>query len=540
MLADHRSYNLLFLAIEAAKHDIVRILANVCDIKDSIDGKTAADVAYLNENYEILLILLKANSRFPLNFNVMSKDVSLPNGLRRFLLVSSSMHIAIRDQNTTEVLHIIQDNPGLKFFYNTLNESALGIAIKTNSCKIYKIMIDRNLSLGPHEILNDLLENLTESQKKDLCKIHEEKFQCIAEKHILILMSNTSVGPDDTEHQNRLTLVAQAYLKLNTIPRIKLILRIVAATRNFQVTFDFKREHVQYLHPKAGEKTNGLFYLNGKIYIGAMHLLNEDRANEVLGVISHEFCHFAIFKVFDNFALPYKEDDIISKESFNIVIERCKELNGITHIIDSVFDYYYDHEYPQELIVRIPHILGHYIDQPEKVYELEYIFTELNRFYNEECIPVMNHKLPIIEKEGEDRIRNEHIKPSNILKIYWKMIIIFMFGSTVLVLFLLFMFLPCLLKNCGSDLYSHCINKKLFNADCQCYDERVWNFGICYKCIEDKDCTGFNKSCYNFNCMDNESLFFCKDKSKKIEMKMRCDGEKDCADGSDESYHCSK
>lgn len=542
-LADHRGFDLLFLAAEENREDLVKLLINFCDIKYTVGGRTAADIAYEKKYFDILLILLQANSRFPNDFRATANDTSIPIGLRRFILTSKNMQDAIRSQDKDEVLRLLNANPGLKFFFDTANNSALASAIRTNSFEIYQLLIERNLSLGPHEFFDELIKTLTQTQRTELRNITEQRFQLVADKHILILMSNTNVGPDDSARQHRLTRVCQALQRLNTIPHVKILLEIVAATRNFQITFDFLRDHVQFLNPKAEPYTNGLYSLSGKIYIGAKNLLDDFRAHEVLGVIAHEFCHFVMFKIFDNLANPYREDDAMSERTFRMISERSMALNGIESIIDSVFSLYESELHHAELIVRIPQILAHYIDQPERARELEATYAELSRYYNEECLPVMRQKLPEIEREAETRIRDEIAKPSKVLKMNRKSIIVILLslilGLTSITLLILFMTIPCLFKSCGSNQDAFCENVALFTSACECHHNLTWDSGNCYGCLKDEQCSN-DSICLNRNCEHVSDLFTCLDGKQKILNKKRCDFKPDCVDKSDEEYHCSK
>lgn len=149
---------------------------------------------------------------------------------------------------------------------------------------------------------------------------------------------------------------------------MKILLQIIAATRNFEIFFDFNRDHVQFFDPSSENYVNGLFYLGGKIYIAAKHLLDKSRMNEILGVIAHEFCHFVMFKIFNNMAKPYKEGD---DEEFSSVLEASKGSKDFEVIVKNAFDNYNVHLQSTELIVRIAHIRGHYIDEPERVKEIE-------------------------------------------------------------------------------------------------------------------------------------------------------------------------
>lgn len=203
---------MLFLAVEADKSDLVKFFLKKLDVNKVVDRKTAADVAYEQSRFEIIFILLKSNSRFP-NDSKIPKDFEIPSELRKFVEMSKKFHDSIENGNKEEMMKILAENRGLKYFFNTKNLSAIALSISKKLFEIYEILIEENLSLGPHEIFDDLIEKLTDGQKRKLRRIHSRKFHSIAEKHILTLMANTNVGFDDEERQKRLSVVSQGEKK---------------------------------------------------------------------------------------------------------------------------------------------------------------------------------------------------------------------------------------------------------------------------------------------------------------------------------------
>jgi hypothetical protein len=125
------------------------------------------------------------------------------------------------------------------------------------------------------------LESFTYSERKKLSELNAKNLQNLTENYILTLLANSNLGPDDEQKESRFSHVAKAFHKLNEIPEIKILLQLTATFKNFQIIFDFNRDHVQFLDPRAESYTNGLFYVNGRIYVGAKYLLDEERAHEV-------------------------------------------------------------------------------------------------------------------------------------------------------------------------------------------------------------------------------------------------------------------
>jgi hypothetical protein len=278
MLCDFRMYNLLFLAAEVGKSSIVKFLLKHFDVNAEVSQKIAADLAYEAQSYDTLLILLQANSRFPRNLINIG---NLPVELRKFIVISRSMHEAISSGHEDEILDLLSENRNLKHFFDLNNNSAIAVSLRIEAFNIYKLLVIKNISLGQHESIDEVFQHLTESQRKQLSEINVENGQNLAPPHILKLLGNSIVGIDDDQVETRLVHVLRALQKLNAVDEIEILLKLTAAFKNFQLVFDFNRDHVQFLDPRAEAYVNGLFYFSGRIYIAAMHLLDKERAHEV-------------------------------------------------------------------------------------------------------------------------------------------------------------------------------------------------------------------------------------------------------------------
>jgi hypothetical protein len=222
-------------------------------------------------------------------------------------------------------------------------------------------------------------------------------------------------------------------------------------------------------------------------------------------------------------------------------LESCKEVKDREDIVKLVFDYD-EEQQVAELIVRVPHALAHYIDQPEGFEKFEENFQDLTTFYTEKCLPILREKLPQIEQESERRKRKEYAKPTNFIKFYWKEIILTIFVAVVGSFSTFVLARSCVLKSCGSDSAAFCnfdfIN---FYSTCKCQDDLNWHEDHCVICSFDNECKtdeNLSEVCYGHNCFDSINVFTCANDSKRIFSIHRCDGINDCDDGSDETYHC--
>jgi hypothetical protein len=99
-------------------------------------------------------------------------------------------------------------------------------------------------------------------------------------------------------------------------------------------------------------------------------------------------------------AKPYSEADSIRERSFERISEFCELLHNVEKIIDLVYECYDEEQQHAELIVRIPHMLGYYYNNPEKSAEIKINFSELYRFYTIKCMPEMQQRLQRTENSN--------------------------------------------------------------------------------------------------------------------------------------------
>lgn len=121
-------------------------------------------------------------------------------------------------------------------------------------------------------------------------------------------MRNCKLGPDTPRGRDAefTKAIRQAFDLLFSNPIIAIVLQIVAATRDFKIIFDFRRDSVTFLDPSAEPFARGLFYFSGKIYIGARDLMNKNSAKTVATII-HELTHYCMLLVYQNRANPLKK-----------------------------------------------------------------------------------------------------------------------------------------------------------------------------------------------------------------------------------------
>lgn len=394
---DVRGFCLLMLAAEAGNIDVVKkLIARGEEVNNEVDGETPISLAFDRGHHEVVVTLLKANSKFPCNFKAkISSDE-----FKIFLNLSLNMHNFAKNGDCDKVKALITENPALEYFYSPDNDSVLKTAILNGKFEIYELLLSLNIFLAPHESMDDLLDNLNYSQRKKFSEINFKLSPELVTEPMMILLRNCKFGPDNNcKKLDHMNFIKNAFEFLFKIPLIAIILKIVAASRNFKIIFDFKRDFVTFLDPRAEPYTNGLFYTTGRIYIAAKDMLHKNTASNTISVIAHELCHYAMLLVYENDAKPYREKNHKVKKDFSKISNECESNKSHDEIIELVYDCYDEDFHHAELIVRIPQMIAMYSNSPSIFNEKQEKFCSLFDFYEKTCVPQMETALPKIEKK---------------------------------------------------------------------------------------------------------------------------------------------
>jgi len=353
----------------------------------------AQTLAYNGQHFDVLYVLLQNNLKFPDTF-----DISKVTGnLREFCEVTEEVHKLIRANERRELKVILNQHKNLRHFYNFDNESALKVAIDCGSFDIFDLLLRKKFRFGSHEDPAEYYEELDVPSKKIVRDIQNKYSQPFLDKHIHILVSYSTALYDETEVDDKLDYVQRAFKLLSENLFIKIILRIVAASKNFKIVFDFNRDAVYVADPTTNSATTGIFYLSGKIFIGAKQLLNRATEHKTLAVLAHELCHFAMDVAYRNKAKPYRSDDKKTMEEFENVSKDCEEHSDEEEVISAVYAFYPQEAIHPELIVRVVHLLALYRNLPEKLTEVRKIFIKLFEFYEMKIVPELEQAVPEIE-----------------------------------------------------------------------------------------------------------------------------------------------
>ncbi|KAG5667962.1 hypothetical protein PVAND_015921 [Polypedilum vanderplanki] len=396
------SSNLLINAVWNENLEIVRELLKLpFDVNEEIliDDEENEEMTenlinypWENENFEIVLELLKANSLYPKKFD----ESKATDEINDFLEISEDLHKAIKRNKIKSINEILDENPNLRYFFNSKNISAAKFALQCKNSAAYKILYDHNVTFGPNENISGNYE----PQFKELIRnINSDLSNSLPERHILLLLSQSVIAKSDINYGQRLNLIKESFEILDEFSEIHRILKIIAADRKNKIHFDFTQNSVIYMDLSARKGTRGLF--NSKIktlHIAAKNLLDFESRNETIAILIHELDHCALDLVFLNKRLPFGIDDEENKKKFQEIVEDCKIMKDDEDLIGSVFKFYPESAWERELAVRPVHMMIHYKNNQKMLRICQNNFKMLFDYHENVVVPAMIQTLPVIEK----------------------------------------------------------------------------------------------------------------------------------------------
>lgn len=383
---------MLFHACESGNVAVVDSL-----LKYGINRKSSEislqDIAWRRRYSDVLLKLLSANLPFPATININECS----ENLKTLIKLSTEFHEMIKCNNQQRLDEILNQHPKMCYFYNLSNESALKTALDSRNIKIYEFLVARNLTFGPHEDTDLIWRSLNLTDKEDLNSIHLKYLKNLPEKHINILMTNTSLSHDENDEEGKMKIIQNAFRVLNKEPNINILLQIVAASKKFHIVFDFYRNSTYRIDPTTSAYTTGIFYFTGRILIGANQLLDPATEHEALGALAHELCHCAMNILYENKTNPYPKNDRNAVEIFEKISQICKDKMDVEKLIKDVYENYPKSHQHSELIVRPAHMMAYFMNQPDILQKKRDIFIEIFNHFETLIVPAMKNILPEIE-----------------------------------------------------------------------------------------------------------------------------------------------
>lgn len=305
----------------------------------------------------------------------------------------------IIDGDLAGVKIFLEKYPVEKYVYNHEDESAVASSLNSRQFKVYEVLISHKLWFGPHEDFDIIFMSMTDPERVKIRAIHKKCAIPIKPDHLMTLISKShlfdTTRPSEKEKRELRELVDKAFEDINEIEWIEPVLRVVANAPKLKISFDFQQDSVYPMDPTQDSDTQGLCYHDrGDIYIGAKELVDKKSRFEVLGVMAHEMCHYAIQLTYNNKCKPYKENDGVKTKEFGEVFDSCPR--DVEPIIDIVFRYRQSSQ-TAELIVRVPHILALYKNRKGKITQLRNHFNDLFKFFENNTLIDLKREFPLLE-----------------------------------------------------------------------------------------------------------------------------------------------
>jgi len=402
---------LLLIAAEEGNAGIVNNLLELEISTVADDEVSAQDLAWKNRHSDVLIILAQANLPYPeeIDMNQLSDE------FKAFYKQSEELHVAIISKNEEKVKNILKSHKNLEFYFDLFNKSAARVAIDVKAFNIYEILLINEIFLAPHEYEHGVFDDLEYEDQRLIRELHHKHSKDLPDKHINILMTNSSIAHDVQDADGKLRHIKEAYKLLSQNQKLNTILKVVAASKNFHIIYDFNRDAVNIADPTVSGNTEGVFYVMGRIYIGSRQLLDESTKSNAIATLAHELCHYAVNLVYSNMANPYENNDHQTIQEFEEINEKCQKLQGKENVVDMVHEYYPVGMHHAELIVRPAHLIALYLDQPEKLKEAEQTFPESFGFFDK-VIKDMKAAIPDIERREKLIIEKKDQKISKLRK----------------------------------------------------------------------------------------------------------------------------
>lgn len=375
-------HNLLMLAVDGNHKSIVKILIQlkVFNINEKNDDIAAIDLAWKIASYEIVLLLLKSNSIFPHNFDILK--IPKTHKLFKFAKICGRLHFLILTHkpqlksNIDEIILILDQNKSLRYFYSTSNLSASFIALKLKKYDIYELLSTKNLILAQSDPAEEIIKVMQEFQnvKSEIVQeIFKIEAQEMPENYVTRMILNSFVGFNRDEIRTRLFLIIKAFKFLDEIPQLQLLLKLVSNS-TFEFFFDFNRD---LSDPTFDFYFDEKLFKSGLIYVAAKAFLDTERQSEAFGILAHELTHFAMYLTYKNNARPYAEVD---SPTFHDVFVECLQNSALEKNVKKVFDYDVLQQHA-ELIVRVPQILAQYYNFKNHITVFRRGFSKLFEYF---------------------------------------------------------------------------------------------------------------------------------------------------------------
>lgn len=393
-------YSLLMIASKTGNNKIFdHLLVREHDVnRRGKDGETAASLAWRNKHFDFLAKLIEANSKYPENFDNKFEQHKKHNEkkMAKLCAIVDKTKIIfgeIEKGSCDEVVRILMEEQSFRCMYNINNQPSQIFALQKDEIEIFAFLKSIQKRLNPEEsqaiqTFIDIFYN-DNNDKTDLRDAYKKYHITSEDSYLMELSKKTRLGLNHSNDDGipYFKFIRQAFDELNEIEWIRPILKIVSKAKKSDIIFDFNHDSVEELDPTQDEKTMGIaYYVSGYIYIGAKSLLEEERKYESLGTLAHELTHYAMQLTYGNKCKPYAADDDDNEEQFQEIVEIFQS-NQSEPYINVVYEYARK-DRPAELIVRVPHLLALYKDDPINLTRVKKSFGILFKYFQKTLIDV--------------------------------------------------------------------------------------------------------------------------------------------------------
>lgn len=320
-------------------------------------------------------------------------------------------HDDIRAGNIAAVKKFLDEHSSEdKLILNGKRKSAAATSLESNQAEIYELLIEKKLRLDREEDVKIFVGPIPEAQHK-IRDIHKRYAQDPNLSHLSILIKNSKLSHDtDNKHRKRcLGLIAGAFEEINEIEWVESVLKIVSQAKKVKIIFDFNRTSVSSIDPTKTEHTRGTCYHGiGDIFIASNQLLNIKHRYDTLSVLAHEMTHYAMQIIYNNNCKPYLRHDRVGEDEFTNILKITEERKFAEQFIFLVFNLE-ESVRQAELIVRVPHLLALYKENPGKFIEMKSTFGPLFNYFESKVLVDLNHQYPVLKAKRRIEDLNQRL-----------------------------------------------------------------------------------------------------------------------------------
>lgn len=323
-------------------------------------------------------------------------------------------HENIKLRNLEEVKKFVSEYPQIKNAFDTNNQTALTVAIKSKSFEVYSFLRSKEFFEGNYSKIKQLWSMLSNDDKEDIRRFNLKYFISPDNLYINDLMNRSRLcfnnDPCNREKIKRL------YESLDEIEKVRPILMTAACAKFCDIIFDFNLDSVSEMDPTKSEKTYGTtYYESGIIYIASG--CQKRTPSEVEGTLAHELTHLALSLTYQNKCMPFRADNDPREKEFRLIAKSYKakycKLLLTEFIVARAFNYNKlepsDVELA-ELAVRVPQLYAQYRDAPAKIQDLREKIPEIFDFYENHTIKDMENSYPVIKAQNKIQELNKFLK----------------------------------------------------------------------------------------------------------------------------------